>query len=282
MAASTTTTEYYTERTTTANYSTAASAMLFIYDFMCTFPDEVDLYWGKRATGASVLFWVLRYSALACNVYNMCAFFPTRYASIGIAAWDFSAKTVPNAGCLGTYRSDSANPHLSCFILADVVLIATTTQHLRGLWNLSSSSFARVILRDGTMYFVLLCTLNITHIALSLLSTSGRCPGMSNVGPFTQSITAALVSRFLLHLQHASRKTRVGPTSQDSGLSGSRIAGLTSLGSLGFCGNVDLTEERFDGDWETFADGSEATQDDVSPFDDCKSTEYSPSVYQWT
>ena len=45
-------------------------AGLFIYDYVLTFAQEVQLIWGRKITGASVLFWLNRYLTLALVIMN--------------------------------------------------------------------------------------------------------------------------------------------------------------------------------------------------------------------
>ena len=45
-------------------------ADVFIYDYVLTFAQEVQLIWGRKITGASVLFWLNRYLTLALVIMN--------------------------------------------------------------------------------------------------------------------------------------------------------------------------------------------------------------------
>ena len=54
-----------------ANYFSVA---LYIYDYAITFSREVDLFWGRRFTGASLLFLLNRYLNLAHMVVEACNF----------------------------------------------------------------------------------------------------------------------------------------------------------------------------------------------------------------
>ncbi|RPD69111.1 hypothetical protein L226DRAFT_575891 [Lentinus tigrinus ALCF2SS1-7] len=94
---------------------------------------------------------------------------------------------------------------------ADLILLCVTWYTLprRNLVNLDSSrnllSFTTVLLRDGTIYFVVLLILNILHLVFTLISVVGAFDPVSFVTEFTEPATAVLVSRFLLDLQSANQ-----------------------------------------------------------------------------
>ena len=45
-------------------------AGLFVYDYVLTFVQEVQLIWGRKITGATVLFWLNRYLTLVIVFMN--------------------------------------------------------------------------------------------------------------------------------------------------------------------------------------------------------------------
>ncbi|KAM5539600.1 hypothetical protein V8D89_006709 [Ganoderma adspersum] len=57
-----------------ANQCGVATVVLYIYDFTITFPREVELFWGRRFTGASLLFLLNRYLNLAHVIVEICNF----------------------------------------------------------------------------------------------------------------------------------------------------------------------------------------------------------------
>ncbi|PIL27666.1 hypothetical protein GSI_10818 [Ganoderma sinense ZZ0214-1] len=70
-------------------------------------------------------------------------------------------------------------------------------------------SLIDVLLRDGTIYFVVLLVLNVLHLVFTLLSTNVVAfQNTSFIPIFTQPLTTNLVSRFLLDLQAADRAVR--------------------------------------------------------------------------
>ncbi|KAI0697857.1 hypothetical protein C8T65DRAFT_698027 [Cerioporus squamosus] len=161
-------------------------------------------------------------------------------------------------------------------ILADILLIYITWTKLSSraaLMNIRQSrrmSLSYTLSLDGTIYFVVLFILNVLHLALSVTALAGsQASGVSYVTAFTapyasqrnhsllrflsthnhslRSLTAILISRFLLDLQEANQAVvRVDP---DDPLHTSRDAWDDThsfLSSLGAFINPDLPE-RSDG-----------------------------------
>ncbi|KAI0740428.1 hypothetical protein C8Q76DRAFT_707696 [Earliella scabrosa] len=52
-----------------ANYCTIAAIALLMYEYLDTLPDEVNLFWGRKCTGASVLFFINRYCSLLFYIF---------------------------------------------------------------------------------------------------------------------------------------------------------------------------------------------------------------------
>ncbi|KAI0685066.1 hypothetical protein C8T65DRAFT_748277 [Cerioporus squamosus] len=127
----------------------------------------------------------------------------------------------------------------TCLITADILLIYVTWFNMYrrngprhpGVRN----RFLHILLRDGTIYFVVLAILNILHLTLSLLSIEYAISNISFVTQFSEPLTTILISRFLLNLQAANR--RVLHLSFDSTLAASSQAGTLVferlVGSLG-------------------------------------------------
>ncbi|RDX51385.1 hypothetical protein OH76DRAFT_330686 [Lentinus brumalis] len=128
------------------------------------------------------------------------------------SGYGLSGVNFPRIGCV------VANPALNetikrvftglsrgCLMSADVLLIYITwsrlpTRFARGT-NLEERSFAGVLRRDGTVYFIILLLMNSLHLTVTLLALQPVFEGTSYVTVFTEPITAILVSRFLLDLQ---------------------------------------------------------------------------------
>ncbi|TFK81116.1 hypothetical protein K466DRAFT_604760 [Polyporus arcularius HHB13444] len=54
-----------------------AATAIFIYDCVLTFDREVNLFWTTRPTGASILFFLIRYTSLAFEVASLAEFNPS-------------------------------------------------------------------------------------------------------------------------------------------------------------------------------------------------------------
>ncbi|TBU41600.1 hypothetical protein BD309DRAFT_1010785 [Dichomitus squalens] len=116
---------------------------------------------------------------------------------------------IPDAGCT---VMDTIGPRLShavtiasrgSLITADVVLISITWAMLgRRTAITSRSTFARVILLDGAIYFICLFILNVLHLSFTLTSASNPSTQFeSNIVLFTEPLTSILIWRFMLDLQ---------------------------------------------------------------------------------
>jgi len=96
-----------------------------------------------------------------------------------------------------------------CFIVADFIVVFVTWCSTYDLWkyprqNNAKASLARLLLRDGTLYFCLLLSLNIVQMILHLRNT------FQYFGQFIPYISTIIISRLMLDI----RRTRfsVGDT----------------------------------------------------------------------
>ncbi|KAI0740430.1 hypothetical protein C8Q76DRAFT_192952 [Earliella scabrosa] len=156
---------------------------------------------------------------------------------------------VPRLGCI-EYDTTSVEVQIgfvtaskASLILADIIVIAVTWVKLgrrtRGLSG--KHSLMHILLRDGTIYFICLLTLNALDLTLSELSIAGSSPyTISYLVLFTEPLTAVLISRFMLNLQAVDQRTR-SSTPDD-------MESYTGTGSLlfervvGSLGSSDLSD----------------------------------------
>ncbi|KAI1791884.1 hypothetical protein LXA43DRAFT_1094224 [Ganoderma leucocontextum] len=104
----------------------------------------------------------------------------------------------------------------TCAILADLLLVIITwtrlfKQRKLGLGTSSRKfSLTDVLLRDGTIYFLIMLLLNCLHIAFTVVSIFivSSLQHLSCISIFVPPLTAILVSRFMIHLQAADRQLR--------------------------------------------------------------------------
>ncbi|KAI0628205.1 hypothetical protein C8Q77DRAFT_1068559 [Trametes polyzona] len=137
----------------------------------------------------------------------------------------------------------------TCLMAADMVVILVTWRSTLGTIRLSGAAlknrptFARMLIRDGTIYFGTLLILNTLHLAFTLFSiTNDPLSPVSYFTTFTEPITAVLVSRFLLDLQRVhqyNEKSLPSVLTQGVTLEFGRVIG--SLGS-----SVDPTADYAD------------------------------------
>ncbi|KAI0738705.1 hypothetical protein C8Q80DRAFT_1275666 [Daedaleopsis nitida] len=99
----------------------------------------------------------------------------------------------------------------TCQIASDAAVIiitwtAVSRKRINAVRWLSPLSLADVILRDGTVYFLVLLILNSLQLTFTLLSMNIAFENVSYFSIFTEPLTSILVSRYLLDLQAASTR----------------------------------------------------------------------------
>ncbi|KAI0719782.1 hypothetical protein C8T65DRAFT_736344 [Cerioporus squamosus] len=134
-------------------------------------------------------------------------------------------------------------------IVADMLLIGITwtkissRNALRDICQSKRLSLSDILFRDGTIYFIILFILNTLHLAFSATAVAGN-GAESYVTLFTTTLTAILVSRFLLDLQEANQAViRVDPD-DPLHFSGNPYDDAPSFVSPGACINPDLPTPR--------------------------------------
>ncbi|KAI0710423.1 hypothetical protein C8T65DRAFT_190846 [Cerioporus squamosus] len=141
-------------------------------------------------------------------------------ANLVLYGYQFSGVNFPPFGCLETYNITAALNLRYIVIIsrvppiaADIILIYITWARLStGSWgalrNIQHSkrlSLSEVLFQSGVIYFIILFSLNILHLALTATSVASDHPGSSAVTEFTAPITTILISHFLLALQEANQ-----------------------------------------------------------------------------
>ncbi|TFK80191.1 hypothetical protein K466DRAFT_605542 [Polyporus arcularius HHB13444] len=265
--------------------SALRNQVIVMYEYCITIGKEVRLFWGKKITGAAVLFFVNRYLVLFYKIDIL--------ANSNILVSDASASELESGSCARLVQSNRAlqiaqyvpwaaftglrafalsrNWFLSilafalsmvslvvnlvdyafgvsgetdvtilsrtCLISADVILIGITWSRLsrRGLRHVESTNlFTEVLLRDGTLYFITLLTMNSLHLTLSLLAIAGvPLQAVSVIPLFTEPLTANLISRFLLHLQSVNQNVTGEDFEEVSGDHAGSLVFQRVVGSIG-------------------------------------------------
>ncbi|RPD53982.1 hypothetical protein L227DRAFT_580888 [Lentinus tigrinus ALCF2SS1-6] len=100
----------------------------------------------------------------------------------------------------------------SSLIMADALVVVTTwattySSVRRSGGHIGAPTFSRLLLVDGTIYFVILTMLNTMHLTFTMLSIATSLSQVSYIISFTEPTTAILVSRFMFSLQEVKRRT---------------------------------------------------------------------------
>ncbi|TFK89490.1 hypothetical protein K466DRAFT_486714, partial [Polyporus arcularius HHB13444] len=227
---------------------------LLIYEYVITLRREVDFFWKRKLTGASVLFFLNRYLPLVVNAVSFVglaplsdkyipwgAFSALRVFALSGRSWPlailvFVLAFMPFAiNCYTyTFLASINDPVIAVtiasrtsLIASDLLVIITTlvvthsAVRLHGEGRIISHSFAGTLLRD------VLLILNALHLTFTMLPiVDASLAPVSYMTLFTEPITAVLVSRFMLNLQAVNKRAMYG---------GSQLETLTHhLGSVNF------------------------------------------------
>ncbi|RDX51235.1 hypothetical protein OH76DRAFT_318540 [Lentinus brumalis] len=249
-----------------ANQTATAARVFMLYDFLINSDREVNAFWRKPVTAASILFFSNKYISILNHILASVTALPKtdKLHTTRPSGVHHRARAIPAMGSIFCDASSGAEPKSdprsnhrcslhsaihcelyasrpsrspfrhaqvrlfhntsgfrshkprrltaisrSSLILADVVLIVITwgtipNRHIAK--REPSSLLARILLLDGTVYFIMLLILNSLHITFTLLSIFGT-GGSSNMTAFTEPVTSVLTSRFLLDIQEASRRS---------------------------------------------------------------------------
>ncbi|KAI1791812.1 hypothetical protein LXA43DRAFT_1009270 [Ganoderma leucocontextum] len=211
----------------------------------------------------------LRAYALSKNLSLAVLILVLSLVPFGINMADFgfqlSGVVDPVFGCLTT---DTESLSISmkftiiartCLITADILLIIITWARLYRKQIFSELSrpltFERVLIQNGTLYFITLLIMNVLHLSFSLLSISGSGGGYSAVTAFTPAVTSVLISRFLLDLQRAKHKQH---NMDNTSLTTLTFTNPSAMESMNFASRImHSLGETLAGDTEVEAQGVE-------------------------
>ncbi|KAI0640958.1 hypothetical protein C8Q79DRAFT_425241 [Trametes meyenii] len=137
-------------------------------------------------------------------------------------------------------------------IVSDLVVIAVTwatmyrsSRLVRGV--VRGPTFHQVMLQNGSIYFVVLVSLNALHITLTALSIKLPLASESYVTTFIDPVTSILISRFLLNLRETSEQPEVQGASSFNADGGYSPELPSFLGSLGPTHSAPEPTERTSG-----------------------------------
>ncbi|KAJ8468312.1 hypothetical protein ONZ51_g9725 [Trametes cubensis] len=128
--------------------------------------------------------------------------------------WNISTLGVVGQSMRLTMICSGVGLSRSCAIASDLLIIAITWWNAIRNGSLDAMrhdgpkmSLTRVMVLNGTTYFLALVLLNTLHLTLTLLSIVGLTEPVSEVTIFTDPLTAVIICRFLLALHAANHKT---------------------------------------------------------------------------
>ncbi|TBU47599.1 hypothetical protein BD309DRAFT_1016241 [Dichomitus squalens] len=245
------------------DYCFTAAAVMFTYDAILTTGDDVRCFWGRRVTGAAVLFWLNKYLTILLCFWSISGdlkmsdkgtsamfyvlFLPAAgmrvYAlskSLLLSSAAFVLCTVPLGINLAVFHFGLTVTIVSrsCLIAGDFLALCVTLVTLYRRYaairhaGAPKATLSNVLLVDGTIYFLILVVLNVLHLAFTLISFDlPFLEDAGDLGQFVTIISPLLISRFLLHLQSANLRTigrgssQALMTSHDSSIIFERVVG---------------------------------------------------------
>ncbi|KAI0351291.1 hypothetical protein OH77DRAFT_1411325, partial [Trametes cingulata] len=154
---------------------------------------------------------------LLASVVFVLACAPSAVNIWSIAGAGISGSTLPVVGCEGgaNQTPHQASPGCSavavsrsCAVAADIIVVVLTWRYtlrgggIRGATRVAAPSLARVLFLDGTIYFLLIGTMNLLQLILTLVSVSSQLESRLTATSLL-SLAAILICRFLLSLQSA-------------------------------------------------------------------------------
>ncbi|TCD64640.1 hypothetical protein EIP91_003842 [Steccherinum ochraceum] len=171
----------------TANFCAVAAATLLFYDFFLTLGDEIKCVWKGKFSGVTVLFVLNRYVTIVYRALMLIQLMP----------WNTNALTEAQAD---TVDIDSFSIFNRVFAMtADAIILILTWIRTAGIMRTFKlkvkTSLGLMLLRDGTIFFVFLLTLNAINLVAIKAQRFGAVPAISDV------VTSILISRFLLNLR---------------------------------------------------------------------------------
>ncbi|KAI0704463.1 hypothetical protein C8T65DRAFT_741030 [Cerioporus squamosus] len=256
-----------------------ATLTLVFYEYAITLGQEVLIFWKRRFTGATALFLLNRYLLVLSSTLIVVGetvssemVFLLGLVPYGINMLQYGKGLTgimdPIVGCA------TVTPGLSQELeTARLTIVSRTTQIafdllligitwwslLKHVHGMRTTSFTAVFVRHGMIYFIVMLVLNTLHLALTLVSI-GVAPSTpaSSVTIFTLPLTAILVSRFLLDLQHAnSEAVHICSGSEDASHESTDTAHATSsinfervVGSIGSTMSAGFLAQSEDGSLE--------------------------------
>ncbi|OSX61290.1 hypothetical protein POSPLADRAFT_1182434 [Postia placenta MAD-698-R-SB12] len=129
-----------------SNFCSVAATTLIFYDYFLTFSREVRCIWGRKFSGATVIFMLNRYLTLVYRVLMLVDMLP----------WQSQPQTVANDVCIGVLHTTQA-----LTLVSQLIITAFTSLRTYAIWNKDWRIF-------GLVFFlgIVPCVVNIYYYTL--------------------------------------------------------------------------------------------------------------------
>ncbi|KAJ3885566.1 hypothetical protein GG344DRAFT_70425 [Lentinula edodes] len=245
------------------NYAEAAVLTLCVADHIETWPREFSSIWKRKITGTSVLFLVNRYMLLLSVMIQAIFVFPGNGTDKQCQASNkihsiFAILSIVAANDLhliyGVHYQKLVFPQLDLHfktsqvklgipmlalgydIFIFILTAIKTVQHSLEMQRLNQSSITQVIIRDGTLYFLLMLVVAIILAIFNVVSLkSGNFNNFEGfVAPFFDILPNLLISRLMLNLRTYSEPGNTTISQgQQTRVSSLNFASNQMLGNIG-------------------------------------------------
>ncbi|KDR76722.1 hypothetical protein GALMADRAFT_21534, partial [Galerina marginata CBS 339.88] len=208
-------------------YFQLASFVMMVYDHMITFSEEVEQIWRRPFTGVSWLFLINRYITPLQFIIVLDAFEDPRWTKasdhscrlgdpLDHTSYNFVHRSWVRLSsvfgiCISKISSDSSDvaeplPPVFAAVVWISPLMTDITIFLLTIWKTKSrhvkishpTSIFSLLVRDGALYFSVICTVNFFNMLMFLIAP----PDLRVIGAsFSQLLTLTMVSRLVLNLR---------------------------------------------------------------------------------
>ncbi|TCD64440.1 hypothetical protein EIP91_004085 [Steccherinum ochraceum] len=185
------------------NYIVVAVVALSLYDYLITFEDERRHIWGKKFTGASLIFYLNRYCNIILCLILCITFSPIQTDALTVANPHFNLAFEARGGSDANLAS-ALNPDLIIIdgtnIFANAVSLGLTLMKTYRLHKDAqalnvSVPMATMLLRDGSIQFVALTTIDIFEMIWVIVRHS------DSLSYLMLALSSILVTNFILNLR---------------------------------------------------------------------------------
>ncbi|OCH87695.1 hypothetical protein OBBRIDRAFT_837171 [Obba rivulosa] len=176
----------------TNNYYSLASCVFVLYDHGTTLSREIDLMWGRKWTSVTMLFYLNRFAVFAWAILQELNFLPL--ATLPVDGFSKYAGSEDPLVAVATRTS---------VIAADILILFVTWSKTYGTLRNARRSDIKVpistlLLRDGTLYFIVLLVVNIMNIVGWYTDVFVETASL-----FSTPLSSIIITHFLLNLRQA-------------------------------------------------------------------------------